>query len=399
MGGQVFISLLNPAMGVLLASAFLFLWLHRRTADYLGLAAAGYAFVALGFFIQDVGPELPSQLHRIPSNVSFLLAAYLLSAAVLRRFGLAVPHRWMTAIVLAGTAGLCWFLLADPSLPARIYVISIAIGVIFTVTAKRIRRAEKPHLIDHLLFWLCVLIAVNYLLRPSIVMWWVGSYETYDGFQQSAYWALVQVSQAIFSTMLALALMVSVALELMGDLRQEAQTDTLSGLLNRRGFEEHAAAALARAAGGAASAALLVADLDHFKSINDSYGHVMGDQVIATFGDVVRQTLGEGMVAGRIGGEEFAVLMTGTDMGLAMVYAERIRLKLVRACGGFVPGSLQPSVSIGLCMARPGASLHDLFREADQALYQAKSAGRNRIHLFAEPSFAASPGARGGRLA
>lgn len=396
MGGQVFISLLNPGMGLLLASAFVFLWLHRRSADYLGLAATGYALLALGFFIQDVGPELPSQLHRIPSNVCFLLAAYLLSAAVLRRFALAVPHRWVTAIVLAGTAGLCWYLLGDPSLPARIYAVSIAIGVIFSVTAIRVKGAEKPHLIDHLLFWLCVLIAANYLLRPSIVMWWSGSYETYDGFQQSAYWALVQVSQAIFSTMLALALMVSVALELMGDLRHEAQTDTLSGLLNRRGFEERAAAALARAAGGAA---LLVADLDHFKTINDSHGHVMGDKVIATFGDVVRQTLGEGMVAGRVGGEEFAVLMTGTDTGLAMVHAERIRLKLARACGGFVPGNLQPSVSIGLCMARPGASLHDLFREADQALYQAKSAGRNRIHLFAEPSFTASPGARGERLA
>jgi diguanylate cyclase (GGDEF)-like protein len=396
-GGQVFISLLNPAMGVLLASAFLFLWLHRRTADYLALAAAGYAFVALGFFIQDVGPVLPSQLQRIPSNVSFLLAAYLLSAAILRRFGLAVPHRAMTAVVVAGTAGLCWYLLADPSLPARIYVISIAVGVMFAVTSIRIEGAEKSHPIDHLLFWLCVLIAVNYLLRPSIVMWWGGSYQTYDGFQQSAYWALVQFSQAMFSTMLALALMVSVALELMGDLRQEAYTDKLSGLLNRRGFEEHAAAALARAAGG--SAALLVADLDHFKTINDSYGHVMGDKVIATFGDVVRQTLGEGMVAGRIGGEEFAVLMTGTDTGLAMVHAERIRLKLARACGGFVPGSLQPSVSIGLCMARSGASLHDLFREADQALYQAKSAGRNRIHLSAEPSFPAPPKARGERLA
>lgn len=399
MSGQVFISLLNPGIGLLLASACLFLWLHRRATDYVGIAAAGYAFAAAGFFIQDIGPQLPLQLQRIPSNLCFLLAAYLLAAAILRRFRLDVPHRLMIPVAVAGMAGLCWFLLVDPSLPARIYVMNIAVCVIFALATLLLLRTEKPHLIDKMMFWLCGLITLNYLMRPSLVLWWSARYATYDGFQQSAYWAMVQFTQVIFSTMLALALMVSVALELMAELRQEAQTDKLSGLLNRRGFEGLAASTLARAAKSGSSIALLVADLDHFKVINDNYGHVIGDKVIATFGEIVRQSLGDGMVAGRVGGEEFAVLLPGTDIGLAMVHAERIRQKLARSCGELIVGSVQPSVSIGLCMARPGVSLNDLFRQADEALYQAKSAGRDRIHLFADPIVSKYSDSRGERLA
>jgi hypothetical protein len=91
---QFFISLLNPGMGLILAIAFYFLWLHRRSATYALLAAAGYASSALGFLIQDVLPGLPMQLHRIPSNLAFMLTGLLVCAAILSRFPIASWRRW-----------------------------------------------------------------------------------------------------------------------------------------------------------------------------------------------------------------------------------------------------------------------------------------------------------------
>lgn len=393
MGGQFFISLLNPGIGLLLAGACLFLWRQRPSADYVGIAAAGYAVSALAFFIQDVGPVLPLEAQRIPANFCFMLAASLLTSAIIRRAGVSIPIWPMAATIVLTMAAFCWFLLVDPSQVVRVYVVSLAVGGLFALAAIRVHGARKTHLLDSLLMWLCVAVAATYILRPFLALGSNADYTDYDGFQRSTYWAAVQFGQAMFSTMLALALMVSVALELLGELRREAHTDKLSGLLNRRGFEEEAAVALARCAASGAPAAMLVADLDHFKTINDTYGHATGDAIIAAFGSAIRDTFASDVVAGRIGGEEFAVVMTQAEMGFAMALAEQLRQRLARRCRDLLPPGPRPSASIGLCMARPGDRLDDLFRNADEALYQAKHAGRDRVHLFNE-SFQRLVGAR-----
>lgn len=369
-------------MGLILAIAFYFLWLHRRSATYALLAAAGYASSALGFLIQDVLPGLPMQLHRIPSNLAFMLTGLLVCAAILSRFRIAVPYRFMAALVAAGMAGQCWFLFVRPDLPARIVIVSACAGAMLILTAFRLYRADKPHLLDRLFFGFVIVVAANNLMRGVSAMAMRGELLPHTGLEDTAYWSSVQFSQAMLSIVLALAFMVSVALELIGELRHEACTDKLSGLLNRRGFEEQAAAALKRCAESGVTATLLVADLDHFKAINDTCGHAVGDQVIAGFGDLIRRTVGDGMVAGRIGGEEFAVLMPETGMGAAMAHAERMRHQLARTCRDVLPSKLAPSVSLGVCVADPGKDLHDLIRDADQALYEAKNAGRNRVQPF-----------------
>src|SRR5690606_31117914 len=98
----------------------------------------------------------------------------------------------------------------------------------------------------------------------------------------------------MISVLFALTLMVAIALDLIGQLRQEANTDKLSGLLNRRGFEDEAALALKQCAARGLPVCLLIADLDHFKSINDTYGHAMGDRVIGLFGGHVLASLPSG---------------------------------------------------------------------------------------------------------
>jgi diguanylate cyclase (GGDEF)-like protein len=229
---------------------------------------------------------------------------------------------------------------------------------------------------------------VNFLLRPVVILQLV---EMHDGvgFQQSVYWTTVQFTQAMISIMIALNLMVAVAVDLLDELRREAKIDKLSGLLNRKGFEVEAADMLARYAHAATPACLLLADLDHFKEVNDTYGHAAGDAVISVFGAAIRSAGPETMVAGRIGGEEFAMLLVGVELGDARNIAEDIRITLSEAAIGRLPPGLTPTASIGVQIAPARAGLSELLRHADLSLYQAKRAGRNRVEVSA-PALAAA---------
>lgn len=160
-----------------------------------------------------------------------------------------------------------------------------------------------------------------------------------------------------------------------------ALRDALTGLHNRRHFMQAGALALRQAVRGGRTTCLLMLDIDHFKSVNDRFGHGAGDQVIRAAGQGLRDSLRETDLVARIGGEEFAALLVDTDAQAALVAAERARLHL-EALEVTVEGQPQPlrfTVSLGLAEARPDANLEALMERADQGLYAAKHAGRNRV--------------------
>ena len=390
MTGQLFISLLNPAIGLSFATVFFLLWLHRRER-YIAYAAGAYVATAIAFLIQDVAPTLPMQLQRLPANIGFLLTGALFAAAIIRRYGLAVPWRAIAATMLVSTIVFTWFLIARPSIPGRIYAISIGAGIIALMIVRALWPLDKPHLIDKVLFLVALFSAANLIVRPILILTLSDGYATYDGFQQSIYWTTVQFSQAMVSVVAAISLMVAVAIDIIAELRAEARADPLSGLLNRRGFEAAATAALRRSDGANRSASLMIADLDHFKGVNDRQGHAVGDAIIAAFGELVRRESPAGAVAGRIGGEEFALLLPGTKIDAARRIAEVVRTGLAPACDGRIPPALAPTVSIGLAISTPGTGLSQLMRQADQALYEAKRGGRDNVRAYtaAAPLWAA----------
>lgn len=382
MSGQFFIALLNPGIGLLLGTAFLLLWLYRRDQHYILAAAAGHFVTAIAFLIQDVGPVLPMEMQRIPANAGYLLAGCLIVGAIIAHYRVTVPRRAMAIICSVSMALFLWFLLVQPSIVARIYAISFALGLIALMIPLRLREVARRHIVDHILFWLGIVWALNYILRPLLVLGVTGDIANYDGFQQSIYWTTVQFTQAICSVLSALALMVAVAIDLMGELREQADGDPLSGLLNRRGFEGAAGAAVRACADADRPAALLIADIDHFKAVNDTHGHATGDAIIAAFGAHIRAAGPADMVAGRIGGEEFALLLPGTSIESARTLAEAIRTGMAGACAPCTPDTPPPTVSIGLAVSVPGTGLSQLMRDADQALYEAKRAGRDRVRAF-----------------
>jgi diguanylate cyclase len=166
---------------------------------------------------------------------------------------------------------------------------------------------------------------------------------------------------------------------------QQAQTeallDPLTGLMNRRGFER-AVKELFASPESFAGAALLLADIDHFKKINDTYGHLLGDKVLRAIGQALQSNIKGRDLAARMGGEEFAVLLPQTTLQGARTLAEQIRTavaagRIRRADGNENPGSV--TVSLGVAIGKSGDSLEGLLARADAALYAAKHRGRNRV--------------------
>jgi diguanylate cyclase len=156
-----------------------------------------------------------------------------------------------------------------------------------------------------------------------------------------------------------------------------ASTDWLTGCLNRRAFTHEVDEALKTRRG-----TLLVIDADHFKWINDQFGHEVGDRTLQLMAEAFRRaTDGDGLV-GRLGGEEFGILLVDHPEEMAALAADAIRLAITEL--EFLPGGEHRlSVSIGGAHGVPGTGFAEMFRIADERLYAAKAAGRNRIHFGA----------------
>jgi diguanylate cyclase (GGDEF)-like protein len=158
-----------------------------------------------------------------------------------------------------------------------------------------------------------------------------------------------------------------------------AAADALTGAFGKTHFDLVFAREVERAARSGAALALIVFDLDHFKAINDGYGHAAGDVVLARSAAIVRAALGPEPPFGRIGGEEFAILLPGTALGVAHALAERIRSDVARAVFDHLGRTIAVTVSLGVAELRPGESAERLFARADERLYASKHSGRNRV--------------------
>ena len=162
------------------------------------------------------------------------------------------------------------------------------------------------------------------------------------------------------------------------EMAQLAATDALTGLANRRAFSERLSQEIARISRGKGKSCLIMGDLDHFKRINDAYGHQTGDHALTVFAATCGSVFREADLIGRWGGEEFIVLLPDTALADALRVADRLHTALARTPISGNGGSFQLSVSLGVVELDGTRGMDEVLRAADEALYAAKDAGRNR---------------------
>ncbi len=204
-----------------------------------------------------------------------------------------------------------------------------------------------------------------------------------DGFSSSIWVTVFSVELVLYAVGTVFVIFMLVSERTVTAHKTAASMDPLTGMLNRRGFAEATSRAIEREANAGRPATVLIFDIDHFKSVNDRFGHPAGDEVLRLFATIVLNTLRITDLSGRIGGEEFAAFLP-CSLEEAVIAAERVRETFESSGIVVEEGPVDTTVSIGVAGGPAGTELEVLLAAADAALYQAKRNGRNRVEAAEE---------------
>jgi len=368
---------LSPAITVIFAVIFVALWWRDRQRRYVLAYAGWFAAVALAtaiqaFLVTDFGPIEVVILHLV-----LTLGAVGMIWGVAKRYEQRIP---LLALVLIALVSGAVCALGSVYENQTVYLIAqnTAGGLLFALGAYTVWGSQRRDLGDTLLIAAFVFAASYGLLRPAIIAL-VQSQMTVEEYQASAMLTTNMVANAIMALFLALALLATIVTDVMQTVKDGNKLDALSGLNARAVFEQEVADMFSRASAMDIPVSLVVADIDHFKAVNDTYGHGEGDRVIASFGRLLRQTIRDWDIGGRVGGEEFCVAVWNCSEREACGLANRIRLALSDTARRGEDKLVRCTASFGVAQWREGESYKALFKRADARLYEAKGAGRNQV--------------------
>jgi predicted signal transduction protein with EAL and GGDEF domain len=281
--GVSILAFLNPI--ILGAFCGAFLLVHSKNVER-GSAlwfAVSYGVCAAGFLIDFLRDTFPPIAISLATNTLFFLTMFATVKGLAARFECKVPLVPIVLCVLAGYADILWFFYVTPDINYRTIGINMAIGGEALCGVLMLRRLRLVGL-DRLLRAVFAIICLQFFLRTFLVFSIAETPITQKAYLTSTYAVTLQFTVAVVSMAFAAALLLAVMKNHLGDLRQQSLFDPLSGVLNRRGFDEAAEQILR---GGGNLSCIVIADIDHFKRFNDTYGHSFGDAVIAAFGTLL----------------------------------------------------------------------------------------------------------------
>ncbi|MDQ3934931.1 MAG: GGDEF domain-containing protein [Actinomycetota bacterium] len=316
-----------------------------------------------------------------------------IAAGVLGLLSLALPNAEdlvpLVAVTMALAAialGAAGILLRRSLSPAGVYCLSgLAVGCITVFAVYGHREMTADSILPAIGFYLWLVLFAGYFfplraVPPAIVATGAAaSYAVFAGGLDISLGTWFVMLSAFCLAGFVVAFLRQRVTRLLSTLARAARVDPLTGILNRGGFEERFVQELERARRNGESVALLVADIDRFKQINDRFGHAAGDDVLARVARVLTASTRPHDVVARLGGEEFGILLAQSDSERGVYVAERIRHDVTRMEGA-VCGPVAVTVSVGVA-AYPGDGVcrESLFRVADAAVYAAKDLGRDRV--------------------
>ena len=387
MSAAGFVLAINIFVAGLFTAAFgTVAWRNRSAIGARWLAIAysiGMANAALEFILPTM--QDPALLNLTVFTVA--LSAFLVSVIGLaRHYG--TPVLWNALALLAiASVGLNAALMDQASSASfwRAMAYQLPYFAAHVLGALTVWRSHRRQPLDLTLLVFLLVSGLQFVAKPFLALS-MGDPGTAD-YLHSLYGAYSQTLTAFLLIANGVLMLLIIVRDEMAAITLRSETDKLSGLWNRRGFENHTERALALARKASLPSALVVADLDHFKHINDTLGHAWGDTVITAFARLLTDNAEPRMVVARQGGEEFAVLLPGANLATARLYAEGVRV----AFSGIGPqlGISALSASFGVVQLLPHDDLSDTLRRADQALYEAKKSGRNRV-IVADPMLVTS---------
>lgn len=276
-----------------------------------------------------------------------------------------------------------WFVYLHPDVHARVIANSLVLSLCNAACARALFiRIEQPL---RTAYWFTgasfALVATTLLLRAIIVF--LAPPNSYSLYSQTP----INPTSFFIGSMAQMCIVFGFVLmlnyRLSADLQKLALSDALTGALNRRSLEQEAARLSARCTRTGDTLAIMMIDVDHFKSINDRYGHPVGDEVLRRLAGMAQKIVRSDDYFARYGGEEFCILLPSTTEKDAWILADRLRQTYASMAMEFGGEVLQSTVSIGISdSTHAGLEFTSLLAAADQAMYRAKQEGRNRVVMY-----------------
>lgn len=371
------LGLVTPLMALFFAATFVMLWrIGSMKRHILGYGIA-FALSAIGFLITHFLPADAIYLFHT-TQIFYSLGSVILIASVCERAGQRLHLGSMASVYILSAIMMAVTINFSNDVASRLVIVNMGYGVMFAMGVATLLTARRRGVIDIAIIGVMALQATDFLIRPSLTLLFEQSIPA-EVYRDSIYYSLIGLILGVKGLMVATVLIAATIAEWTNVLRANGDLDALTGLHNRGSFEQSMIALLPRAQNEGRSLSLVVADIDHFKQVNDIWGHQAGDQAIADFGNLIKNKVRTCDVAGRIGGEEFCIAVWNCDNEPAYRLAERIRHAFAAHKHIVINDDIRLTASFGVATAQAGETYKQLFARADKALYDAKSKGRDRV--------------------
>jgi diguanylate cyclase (GGDEF)-like protein len=371
------LGLLTPLMALGFAVTFALMWRVGRLRRHVLGFALSYVLFASGFLITHLMP--PGALYLFhTTQVLYSLGVTLFLASLCDRVGVR-----LNLPVFAGVYGVSAVVLAiavgmSDDVAPRLIIVNNGYGAMFAIGMATLLLAPRRSVFDLLIIIIMGFQTVDHLVRPNLTLLFESSIPA-AVYRDSVYYSLIGLVLGVKSVATAMVLIGATIAEWNAVVRASGERDALTGMRNRGAFEDEVRRLLPRAQERGNAVSLVVADIDHFKQVNDLWGHQAGDNALTRFAQLIDSQIRESDVSGRVGGEEFCVLVWDCPEDAAHRLAERIRqAQAVNPIEG-LPDDLRLTASFGVAGWQAGERYSQLFARADAALYAAKQAGRDRV--------------------
>ncbi|OTG64969.1 GGDEF domain-containing protein [Acinetobacter sp. ANC 4470] len=359
-----------------MGSLFLICHFFFKAPHYLLWLGMGYIVPAFALAAQCLMSNQQMTMSSPILGIMYLFGAWASAYAMALRKNAQAHSKLAWVLIVIITALLGYYAFVDEQLWIRMLILNLGVAIVQSLVLISMFAHFKQN------DWLNKIVDLSYLfiafytfVRSLIIFLFLKNIEV-SMLSTSVWWLMMLAASILLSMWFAIVLLGTMVRDIISKLNEERSRDSLTYLLNRRGFYDFAKVNLAQLP--VKKYFLLMCDIDHFKKINDSYGHLVGDQILQQVGVIISQNVRENDLAGRFGGEEFIILLQVEQVSSAYEIAERIRVAIETEL--FSEKKISITASFGLTHVE-NKNLTNTIDIADKLLYDAKRAGRNCVVL------------------
>ncbi len=360
----------------LFATVFAVIYLYDRKQHMAGWLASAY-LCGLGAFLVDISRSfLDPVISDMVAKLLFWCFSIGLILAIFSHYRARYPLIAIGGIASVGLIPLLWFSFVGPDIIMRSIFSSLTAGLILSCALPLFWK-KRSGVLDNIMFFLIAALCFIYFLRPYVIYGVLDATHTAANYQGSVYAMALHASSAICGLACGVVMLIVVGHNIILKYQLATTTDPLTGLMNRRGLDQFISKELSK--NDMSDRAVMIVDLDEFKKVNDNFGHETGDNVLTRAASVLQRVTGNLGKVGRIGGEEFIVVLDRVTSGDRLIVAQHLRLSI----GMIVHPEIGPedriTASFGIAVILEDESFAMALRRADSALYEAKAGGRNCV--------------------